>query len=195
MTTATTNAKTNKNATGLINGINPDAVHELIGAVKRNPAEGFTRWGVTTRWQEGCVSETEVAGFEIAGKRVRKNFKLHIDEPHELGGTNTAANPQEYLLAAFNACMLVGYVVQASLHGVELESLEIETKGDIDLRGFLGLDERVKPGYDSLHYTVHIKGNGTPEQFKQIHEAVTKTSPNRFNIANPIALTSDLVVG
>jgi hypothetical protein len=53
----------------------------------------------------------------------------------------------------------------------------------------------VKPGYDELHYTVRIKGNGTAEQFKEIHDAVIKTSPNRWNIANPIKLTSDLIVG
>ena len=177
-----------------LNGINPEAVAELINTVKANPDEGMTRWGVTTRWMGGCKSQTHVAGFEIAGQRVEKDFHIPIDEPLELGGTNTQANPQEYLMAALNACMLVGYVAVATLHGVELESLEIESDGEIDLRGFLGLDENVKPGYDAINYTVRIKGNGTPEQFQQIHETVTATSPNRFNMANPIKLNADLVV-
>ena len=52
----------------------------------------------------------------------------------------------------------------------------------------------MKPGYDSLRFTVRIAGDGTPEQFREIHEAVLKTSPNYFNVAQPIALEGDLVV-
>jgi hypothetical protein len=97
------------------------------------------------------------------------------------------------LMAAFNACMLVGYVAGATVNGIDLDSVVIETSGELDLRGFLGL-AKVKPGYDSLHYTVRIKGDGTPEQFQKIHETVIATSPNRWNLANPIKLSSDLIV-
>lgn len=50
------------------------------------------------------------------------------------------------------------------------------------------------PGYDQIHYTVRIKGNGTPEQFREIHETVMATSPNRWNLSHPIRLSSELVV-
>jgi uncharacterized OsmC-like protein len=113
---------------------------------------------------------------------VDKDFTIRIDEPLEIGGTNQYANPQEYLLAAVNACMMVGYVAVSSLLGVDLESVRIETEGDIDLRGFLGVDKNVAPGYESLKQTVYIKGNGTPEQFQKIHEMAWATSPNRYNI-------------
>jgi len=178
-----------------INGVNVTTLHKLVESVKQNPANGLTRWGVTTRWAGGAVSETQVSSCQVAGRQIKKDFKIRIDEPLELAGTNTAPNPQEYLLAAFNACMMVGYVALSALHGIELESCQIESSGDIDLRGFLGLDPNVKPGYDQIHYTVRIKGSGTPEQFERIHKTVIATSPNRFNIANPIALTSELVVG
>ena len=94
----------------------------------------------------------------------------------------------------FDACIMVGYVAGASLHGITLSKLEIETQGELDLRGFLGLDPNVKPGYDSLTYVVRIKGNGTPEQFREIHETVKNTSPNYFNIAKPVAVDAVLVV-
>lgn len=62
------------------------------------------------------------------------------------------------------------------MRGITLERLEIETGGEIDLRGFFGLDPAVSPGYDSLRYTVRIKGSGTREQLAGIHEAVMATS-------------------
>jgi uncharacterized OsmC-like protein len=110
------------------------------------------------------------------------------------GGTNRFANPQEHLLAALNACMTVGYVAQCAVRGITLESLEIETNGEIDLRGFLGIDPAVPPGYESLTYTVHIKGSGTNEQFAEIHEAVMATSPNFYNMSRAVALMPTLVV-
>jgi uncharacterized OsmC-like protein len=101
-----------------------------------------------------------------------RRFSIDIDEPCELGGSNEYANPQEHLIAALNACMMVGYVAQCAVRGITLESLAIETEGGIDLRGFLGIDPAMKRGYDSLRYTVRIKGNGTKQQFAEIHEAV-----------------------
>jgi hypothetical protein len=90
--------------------------------------------------------------------------------------------------------MIVGYSACCALEGIELEELRIETEGDIDLRGFLGIDATVRPGYDQLRYTVHVKGSGTPEQFEKIHRTVMATSPNYFNLANAIPLKARLVV-
>ena len=90
--------------------------------------------------------------------------------------------------------MTVGYVAQCAIRGVTLEQLEIETEGEIDLRGFLGIDPNVPPGYESLSYIVHIKGDGTEEQFAEIHDAVKATSPNLYNIANAVLLKPTLIV-
>ena len=97
-------------------------------------------------------------------------------------------------MGALNACMMVGYVAACAINGIPLKKLEIETEGDIDLRGFLALDPHIIPGYESISYTVHIQGDETPEQLEQIHEFVKKTSPNYYNIANAITLNSKLIV-
>ena len=177
-----------------LNGISLAQMHKLIGGVQADPANAQTHWGVTTRWVSGAVSETEVRGFQIGAQRVKRGFRFRTDEPAELAGTNTQPNPQEYLLGALNACMVVGYVAVATHMGIELDSLEIEASGEIDLRGFLGLDPSVKPGYDEIRYTVRIKANATEAQIHQIHETVKKTSPNYFNLSQPVKLTSDLVI-
>ena len=55
------------------------------------------------------------------------------------------------LLSALNACMTVGYVAGAAVRGIRLTSLEIETRGELDLRGFLNLSDSVPPGYGIQH--------------------------------------------
>jgi uncharacterized OsmC-like protein len=178
----------------VVNGINVGDLFALIDGVKREPAKGKTRWHVTTTWHGQARSRAEIESYEIGGERVPRQFSIDIDEPRELGGSNSFANPQEHLIAALNACMTVGYVAQCAVRGITLESLAIETDGDIDLRGFLGIDPAVPKGYENLSYTVRIKGDGTKEQFAEIHEAVMATSPNFYNLSRPVALQPLLVV-
>lgn len=192
MTTMTTMTTTMEPA--ILNGLNVDALRGAIEAVTQDPARGMTSWQVASDWRGGTRSDAHVTRSTLGGTRIAKDFTIRIDEPLELCGTNQFANPQEYLLAALNACIIVGYTAQCGLQGIELESLRIETQGNIDLRGFLGIDPTVPAGYDQLRYTVHIKGNGTPAQFEQIHRTVMATSPNYFNIATAIPMKSRLVV-
>lgn len=179
---------------GTVNGLDVDALHGVIDEVKNDPAKGIVEFKVKTAWQGQTRSQTSVESYKLGGNEIKRRFTVNADEPLELLGQNTAANPQELLMAALNACMSVGYVAGAAVHGITLSKLEIETTGQLDLRGFLGIDPIVKPGYDSLRYVVRIAGNGTPEQFREIHENVIKTSPNYFNVARPVRLDAELEV-
>jgi uncharacterized OsmC-like protein len=190
-----TNTQTKLAPTGnVINGIDTDAVQELIESVEADPAKGMTHWRVGSNWQGGASSRAQVDGFTVGGVRVSRSFSIDIDEPHELGGSNTHANPQEHLLAALNACMIFGYTALCSLHGIVLQKLEVTTEGDIDLRGFFGLDPAVPAGYPELRTRVVIKSNGTDEQLREIHKLVMATSPNAYNVSRPVALKPTLVL-
>jgi uncharacterized OsmC-like protein len=178
----------------VVNGINVDDLSSLINRVKRDAAKGQTDWRVTSSWQGKTRSHAQIDGFKIGGEQISRRFSIDIDEPYELGGSNQFANPQEYLLAALNACLMVGYVAQCALREIHLEKLQIETHGQIDLRGFLGIDPAVLPGYEKLSYLVRIKGSGTREQFVEIHKAVMATSPNFHNVSRPVDLKPTLLV-
>lgn len=185
----TTSSKT------LINGVNAEFLRGAVSAAAKDPAKAATHWEVSSTWRGGARTDTQVSGCTLGGQKVPREFTIRIDEPLELGGTNKFANPQEYLLAALNACMIVTYVNYCSLDGIELEELRIETEGDIDLRGVFQLDPSVTPCYDQVRYTIHIRGNGTPEQFEKIHRTVMAASPNYFTIANAIEMKPRLVIG
>jgi uncharacterized OsmC-like protein len=177
------------------NGLDLESLGQLVGEIKKDSAKGFVRFKVASSWKGQTRSEARVESYFMNGQEIPRRFSIAADEPPELLGQNTAPNPQELLMAAFNACIMVGYVATASVMGISLDSIEIQTEGELDLRGFLGIDENVKPGYDSIQYTVHIKGDGSPEQFQAVHENVLKTSPNYFNISRPVAVNARLVIG
>ena len=103
-----------QNQTNMVNGFDTQPVKDLIGRVANSSDAGQTSWKVTTSWKGGVRTETHV---RISDWRayVKKLFTIATDEPLELGGTNTHANPQETLLAALNACMTVGYAVGCAM--------------------------------------------------------------------------------
>ncbi|HWN68629.1 MAG TPA: OsmC family protein [Haliangium sp.] len=181
-------------ATGIINGIDTDGLRQVLKDVAADPAKGQVKFQVASTWTGQCRIETKVSSYQIGGQTVTRPHTIVIDEPVELLGRNDAPNPQEVLMAAFNSCIMVGYTMGAAMKGIKLEKLVVETEGDLDLRGFLGIDPKIKPGYDTIHYRVIMKGNGTDAQFQEIHETVCATSPNRFNIAQPIKLDAKLIV-
>ena len=178
-----------------VNGLDVAALGEVVEAIGKDSAQGQVAFDVTTRWTGQCRSESVVTGFTLAGERIERTHKIVADEPCQLLGADSAPNPQELLMAAVNACMLVGYVAGASVRGINLESVEISTRGSLDLRGFLGLSDDVAPGYEQIDYDVRIKGDGSPADFEEIHQTVMKTSPNYFNMSRPIRMNGSLQVG
>ena len=178
-----------------VNGLDLPALGEVVEAIEKDSSKGIVGFDVTTRWKGQTRSETTVTGFTLAGERINRSHKIVADEPYELLGADSAPNPQELLMAAFNACITVGYVAGAAVKGINLESLEIRTTGELDLRGFLGLSDTVAAGYEAIDYEVRIKGDGSAADFEEIHQNVIKTSPNYFNVSRPIKLNAKLSVG
>ena len=178
-----------------VNGLDLVALGEVVEAIENDANQAKVGFQVTTRWLGQTKSESIVDGFDIGGQRVSRSHKIIADEPCELLGADSAPNPQELLMAAFNACITVGYVAGAALKGITLDSLEIATRGELDLRGFLGLSDAVPPGYENVDYEVRIKGDGSAADFEEIHQTVMKTSPNYFNMSRPIKMNGTLRVG
>ena len=175
-----------------VNGVDPGELDALAASVGEDHARGRAGFRVKTEWKGQLRSESTVDSYRLGGETIPRSFAIASDEPNELLGTNAAPNPQELLMAAVNACMMAGYVAQASLRGIALDSCRIETEGELDLRGLLGLDESVPAGFRRINYTVFIEGDATREEFEKIHDAVTATSPNYFKLAQPIQMCGRL---
>lgn len=180
--------------TETLNGIDVPALTAVADSAKNNPDRRTVDFRVKTEWKGQTKSVATVSGYKFGGQAIRRHFEIHADEPRELLGEDTAPNPQELLLAALNACMSVGYAASAAAMGIELEKLEIETEGQLDLRGFLGLDPAIKPGYEEVRYTVRIRSSAPREKIEELHRWVMKTSPNFSNFATAIRMIPNLII-
>lgn len=192
MTTTTTETAT-KPQTKTVNQLDPEAIAAAGAALVENPALAAASFRVATKWSGGVRSRSRVTGYALGGQQITRAHTIDADEPTELLGGDSAPNPQELLLAALNACMSVGFVAGATMRGIELESLEIDSALSLDLRGAFGLADGVPAGAETMTYTIRVKANAPREVLEEIHQEVIGRSPNRFHLTRPIELTSKLV--
>jgi len=177
-----------------LNGVPIHDVRDLIERVSKYPSRAVTRWRVANSWRSRLRSRGKVDAFSVGGRAAARPFEIEVDQPSELGGTDNFANPQEYLLAALNACLTFRFATLCALEGLEIVRLDVVTEGQIDLRGLLGLDPGVAPGYAGLETTVSVRGPAPAEAYQAIFETMLATSPTLHTITQPIAVTPRLVV-
>ena len=160
------------------NGVDVEKLAETVKAVTGDPKKAQVKFIANTMWVNGACSKTKI-----------RNFEIDCDEPPALLGTNTAPNPVETILAALGSCLAVGFAYSAATRGINLESLEISSEGELDLRGFLGISDDVRPGYQSIRVTCRIKSDTSKEKLSELYEHVLKTSPVRDIVQNLEPLT------
>ncbi|KAI9129827.1 OsmC family protein (plasmid) [Acaryochloris sp. CCMEE 5410] len=177
-----------------LNGYDPNELKGIADAVASDPKQANITFQVSTAWVDGPRSISRVKSYEWGNETYDRDFTLVIDEPEEVGGTNLGPNPQEVLLSAINSCLLATFTELCTVEGIQLEKVEIVSRGHLDLRGFFGLDASISPGYQSLDWTLIVKGDASAEQFQQIYEATITASPNLWNMAHPVTLVPQLQI-
>ena len=80
----------------------------------------------------------------------------------------------EHLLHALASCLTTSMVAHAAVRGIRIDELESELEGDLDLRGFLGLDPNVPKGYTAIRVKFRVKAD--PKDMDALQE-LTKFSP------------------
>ena len=127
--------------------------------------------------------------------KVGSGHKFTVDEPEALGGSNVAANPVEYALAALGSCQAITYRVWAAQLGVKLDRVEINIDGDIDLRGFFGIDKGVRAGFNAVRIRVNLAGPEDPSRYADLAAAVDDHCPVLDLFRNPVPVERTLVSG
>jgi uncharacterized OsmC-like protein len=180
------------------NGVNVDQMNETIEHVKENPELADFQFRAETEWVNGGHSRTEIDGFYGAGQEQTsrdKPFVLEGDEPPILLGNNAGPNSVEALLHSLGACLTVGVVYNAAARGIEIDQLNLQMEGDLDLHAFLGLKEprESRPGYEQIRVNYEVKTDAPREEVEALCEYVQKTSPVLDMLRNPVPVQVNLV--
>lgn len=143
----------------IVNGVNVDALMSTVNAIARDGELGTCRFRATNDWLHGSHNRTTVVDFYGARQVIahRQTFTMDADEPAILAGNDHGANPVEHLLHALASCLTTSMVAHAAVRGIRIDEMESVLEGDLDLRGFLGLDARVPKGYTAIRASFRVK--------------------------------------
>ena len=82
---------------------------------------------------------------------------LPVGVHRAIGGMHDAPTPGDILCASLAACQDSAVRMVANLLGVELEFLEVNVTGEVDVRGTMAVDRQVPVGFQSMRCNVRLR--------------------------------------
>jgi uncharacterized OsmC-like protein len=153
------------------NGVDTDKLFATLDLIKEQPDLARFQFRATNRWIDGAHNRTTIKGFYAAGgedtTRTRE-FVIDAGEPTILLGSDTGANPAEYLLHALAACLTTSIVYVAAARKVGLTSVQSTVTGDMDVRGALGVDEEPRNGFEQIGVSFRVTGHAPEEKLREV---------------------------
>ena len=122
-------------------------------------------------------ANTTWSGKGVYVESTARNFKVSMDEPKELGGTDKAMNPVEMLLASLGGCMGICAAAFAGPCGVDLKGCSVDIEGDLDPDGFLGKDLSVRKGYQEIRCAMRIDSPSPKENIDRLAAMIEDRCP------------------
>ncbi len=118
------------------------------------------------KWEEGIKSSHSIRHFQ----------SFSMDEPVELGGTDTGGTPLEYIAAALNGCKAVMIPLIAKELDFTFSDISFETVGIVDIRGLMG-DDSVKTYFQKIRFSLEIETTESEEALNKLKHEVERRCP------------------
>lgn len=155
----------------------------VIEEVKADPRTAHVSFGADTRLLNGLQCEAVI-----------RDFTVNIDEPEHLGGTNTAPNPVEMLLAALGACQEIMYSAYAAMMDIHLHEVKVNVSGKLDLRGLFALDPAVHAGFSEINFETTLVSWAPPADLQRLREMVEHHCPVMDTLMRPIPVRGTVII-
>jgi putative redox protein len=143
-------------------------------SLSAEPAQALADFQAQSRLGDGLNSTVAI-----------RQFCVEVDEPAGLGGTDTAPNPVEYVLAALGSCQEITYRLYADALGIPLNGVSVELTGAIDLRGFFNVAQDVRPGYRKIKAKVTLDSPAPEADLARLKDIVDRHCPVLDILRNP----------
>ncbi len=175
----------------VINGVNVSALMETVDAVIQKPDLAKFQFRGKNTWLGGDHNQSTIKEFYGACAEHRTDsapFVIDNGEPPVLLGEDPGANPVEHLLSALMGCMTTTLAYHAASRGIEIEAIDTQSEGDLDLRGFLGIAPDVRKGYQTIRVRMRVKSRAKPETLRElvrmspVHDVVSRSVPVELEI-------------
>ena len=171
-----------------VNGVNVDDLVATVEAVTATPSIAEFHFRAANQWLGGGHNRTTISGFYGAGAEQQRAtpFVLDNDEPPVLLSGDKAPNPVEYVLHALAGCLMTSLVYHAAARSISVDGVDVRLEGDLDLHGFLGMDDSIRNGYQAIRVRFDVHGDLTDEQKAELVALAHQRSPVFDIITNQV---------
>src|ERR1700757_3123584 len=155
------------------NGVDTEQLFSTLDLIKEQPELAKFQFRASNRWIDGGHNRSTIQGFYAAGGEDTTRdeaFVIDAGEPAILLGTDTGANPAEYLLHALAACMTTSIGGGAGGRKGQLTSVESTLTGERDVRGALGVDDEPRNGFERIGVGFRVTGDAPAEKLREVVE-------------------------
>ena len=175
----------------IVNGIDTSRIVNLATNMTEDESFGKFRFRANNQWLDGSRSRTAFKDFYAGGQeRTERPAALTVDadQPDYLGGQNTAPNAVEHYLGSLVSCLNTTIVAHGSAQGIALDELVISAEGHMDARGFFGVSEEVRRGYNRIEVDIRARTSADEATLRQmasyspVYEMVSKAIPVEVRI-------------
>ena len=112
-------------------------------------------------------------------------YRTRHDFPDQLSGEGRGPTVCESCMGSLAACLTQTIVAHATSRGIQIDSIDIDVEGDVDLRGFTGISNDVRPGAQQFRVNMNIKSNNaSKEQINELYEIGKRFSPAFDTLTN-----------
>ncbi len=176
-----------------VNGFKSQDITDTLEAITSNPEIAKFKFRARNKWISGGHNRSTIKDFYggcVEDQSRKEPFVFDNSEPPILLGNNEGANPVEFVLHGLAGCMTTTMALHAAANGIAVDHIESVLEGDLDVQGFLGLDETVRNGYQKIKVDFKVKGNLTEEEKQKLISFAYK-SPVFDIVTNkvPVALS------
>src|SRR5918999_5029292 len=160
----------------------------VFSSMQNQPEMAKVSFSVKSEWDgRFSVGMTAAKGFRVGGQNIERNteYKAQYDFPVQMAGEERGPTVCEGCMGALAACLTQTMVAHATSRGMQLDGIDIDVEGDVDMRGFAGLSNDVRPGAQHFRVTVNIKSSSaSKEQLDELREIGKRFSPAFDTLTN-----------
>ena len=169
------------------NGVNTQILNTVYNSMRNQPEMAKVTFSVKSEWNGGFSVTSSSKGFRIGGQNIDRNteYRMQYDFPDQLSGDGRGPTVCEGCMGSLGACLTQTIVAHATSRGIQIDSISIDVEGDVDLRGFTGISNEVRPGAQQFRVYMNIKSDtASIEQINELREIGKRFSPAFDTLTN-----------
>ena len=171
----------------IFNGVNTQILNTVFNSMRNQPEMAKATFSVKSEWNGGFSVTSSSKGFRIGGQNIERNteYKAQYDFPDQLSGEGKGPTVCESCMGSLAACLTQTIIAHAISRGIQIDSINIDVEGDVDLRGFTGISNDVRPGAQQFRVNMNIKSNtASKEQINELYDIGKRFSPAFDTLTN-----------